>query len=238
MKENKNILDYDEVLGILARDENGMDRDEPISPFQTNAEHIVKMAGHGSNQTAQKILNKMRDEVGAKKLIDADHTEAKTPKVPKELMETIWESAWSSAQVLTLSRVDKLNIEKEQLLLLIDALKSDTDALNITNDELKVELVQRDSDTAQMVEDHKNEVSEIEPLKSNIEKITEEFEQYKKDSIIEIEQIKKDFAQEKRILDKDIEITKISTDRIIDTLNTTIGELKAMRIAEVKSAKT
>ena len=84
-------------------------------PNQVNAGTLRAILGRGSNQTIQKHLEKIRSELIPAPLV----TTSDAPTAPKELVQSLWSSAWSSAQAQTAgalaSTLHKLELTEQQL---------------------------------------------------------------------------------------------------------------------------
>lgn len=84
-------------------------------PNQTNAGTLRAILGRGSNQTIQKHLDKIRAELIPTPLLAA----SEAPTAPKELVQSLWSSAWATAQAQTTgalaSTLHKLELTESQL---------------------------------------------------------------------------------------------------------------------------
>jgi hypothetical protein len=84
-------------------------------PNSTNAGILRAILGRGSNQTIQKHLDKIRAEQAPQPL----QATGEAPNVPKELMQSLWSSAWQSAQLQTAgalaSALAKLDVTEQAL---------------------------------------------------------------------------------------------------------------------------
>ena len=84
-------------------------------PNGVNAGTLRSILGRGSNQTIQKHLDKIRAEQAPQPL----QATGEAPNVPKELMQSLWSSAWQSAQLQTASALatalHKLDVTAQQL---------------------------------------------------------------------------------------------------------------------------
>ena len=80
-------------------------------PFATNAGALQRIIGRGSNATVQKCLEQIRAEV--RPVVEI--APGTIPKPPADAIDAMWSAAWSAAQVHTLSRLEKVTSEREQL---------------------------------------------------------------------------------------------------------------------------
>ena len=84
-------------------------------PNQTNAGAIRAILGRGSNKTIQTHLDKIRAELMPQPL----QATGEAPNVPKELMQSLWSTAWQGAQLQTAgalaSALHKLELTELQL---------------------------------------------------------------------------------------------------------------------------
>jgi DNA repair exonuclease SbcCD ATPase subunit len=190
------------------------------SPFQTNASKIRKALGRGSNATVQKHLETVRRERIA---AGYSNTELAPPKIPDDLASLIWAAAWSSANALTLSRLESLSAERDRLQINTDAQAADLEDLTTKLDELEYQVKQHDEALTAAQELALAEANKISAelqaksaalatAESEIERLIEKSSTAEKTAFLE-------FRIEKQTLQSTI-------DRLTDQL----GELKALRI--------
>lgn len=99
-------------------------------PNQTNAGAIRAILGRGSNKTIQTHLDKIRAELMPQPL----QATGEAPTAPKELVQSLWSSAWQSAQLQTAgalaSALAKLDVTEQQL----STARADADAAQAAAD--------------------------------------------------------------------------------------------------------
>ena len=113
-------------------------------PFSTNAGALQKSIGRGSNATVQKYLEQIRAEVRPPIAIEP----GTIPKAPSEAIDAMWAAAWSAAQVHTLSRLEKVTSEREQLTVTLAQITQDLAGQGRVIDELTSSAAAAASDAA------------------------------------------------------------------------------------------
>lgn len=195
------------------------------NPFETNASKLRGIIKRGSNFTIQKHLEKIRSERIA---AAQPPTTIIVPKAPEELMASFWEASWNAAQVLTLSRLDSLTIERDGLRDTAMAQSSDIAELTTRLDDLEAQAqdyeitlgnLQADAETSAGWAREKQEQTEAE-LNAAKEEITK---------------LKDKARHAAEIASRDAQIQKQTMQATIDNLTNQIGELKALRIATALS---
>lgn len=78
-------------------------------PNRTNARVLRVSIGRGSYATIQKHLDAIRAERGPVLPTES----SATPAPPAEAVAAIWAAAWAQAQVLALSRIERLSAERD-----------------------------------------------------------------------------------------------------------------------------
>jgi len=247
-EEEKKRVKFEDVVNALTKDSDGNDLVEAINPFETNSAKIREIIGSGGLGTIQKHLGTIRENVSKDRIEALDVSESETPNAPKELIKSIWESAWKSAQVATLSRIERLTVERDGLKLKADTQANDIESLSDQVDELesnvtdlqndivnnKVLVEKIEADAEQNIENVRTELTNenilLEESKGSIEKNLMELKH-------EVESVKKDALHQKELSDRDAEIVKTTMQSTIDNLNEKVSELKAMRISELKDMK-
>lgn len=220
------MIDEDEKRRVTLNDvvnalKNG---DQEISPFDTNAAKIREVIGYGSNQTIQKHLAKLRDDLNKERLRSViGHTDTTTPEAPKDLLNRIWEEAWVSAQLKNLSRIEVLTIEKENLLQTVAAQTADIEILTNLNDELEYSVVSIKND-AEAIK------GKIEAMDADFLKLSEEKDKEIISLKEELQLVKKDALHARELADRDAAIAKSAMQATIDKLNEQVSELKAFRM--------
>jgi len=219
--EVKKRITFDDVKNALTTDDDNEILPTPVSPFNTNSAKIRAKLGYGSNATIQKHLETMRDEINKKRISETSNAETETPKIPKDLTQNLWETAYSAAQIYTLSRLEKLTVEKESLQLLVETQKNDIESFTDTNDKLNDEILKLNKEIKKSTDalDNAKNVA----FEENKEKI-EELEAKNRD----FELLKKELELER----KNSELIKMTMQTTIDHLTNQISELKAMRVVQ------
>lgn len=226
-KQAQQRVTFDDVFNALGEEQHA---------FDTNAARIRDAIGYGSNATIQKHLDKIRDDINKKRLQDVDSAASETPKLPKDLfkdsLESLWSEAWKTAQVATLSRIERLTIEVDGLKQKSDAQVNDITELSIEVDDLKDIIDSNEKSLEQLNSDHEANLStvklEVEDLQFKLEKSQEAVAKANS----EVVQIKKEAEQEKQVMLRDAEISKITMQSTIDHLNEKISDLKVFRIVK------
>lgn len=101
-------------------------------PFATNAGALQKIIGRGSNATVQKHLESIRAELRP----PVEVAPGSIPKAPADAVDAMWAVAWSAAQVHTLSRLEKVTSEREQLAAALAQVTQDREGQGRVIDEL------------------------------------------------------------------------------------------------------
>lgn len=211
-EENKSTTGFvtlDDVRGALGDDD----------PFKTNAGKLRRLLQRGGTGTVQKHLDKIRAErlVAAQPLSDAV-----MPKAPGDLITAVWEASWSAAQVLTLSRLDALSIERDGLRETALAQTSDIVELAAQVDELEALAQDYAKNLAQIQSDAEKQA---ENSKLEYDHIYKELITAKTD----IETVKENAAHAEAIAIRDARIERQVFESTISTLTNQLGELKALR---------
>jgi len=248
MSEEKKRVKFEDVVNALTKDANGNDLVEPIDPFETNAKKVRGIIGSGGQGTIQKHLETIRENSIKSKIESLDNSESVVPNAPKDLVESLWSSAWKSAQVATLSRIERLTVERDGLQLKTGAQENDINELTANVDELE-EIIQNNTDDFEKLAE--NNLKEIELINSESEKLNAELQEKVNSAEDEIEKIKVSLIDAERKIDdlkKDAlhkeelsisneKLVKATMQSTIDHLNEKVSELKAMRISELKDMK-
>ena len=95
-------------------------------PSTTNANKIRQIIGRGGFTTIQKHLEALRAEC-APAVLGAPPP---APPAPKEVLEALWTTAWSAAQVMTLGRLERLTAQRDAAQALAAAQGADIEALS------------------------------------------------------------------------------------------------------------
>ena len=158
---------------------------EETSPFKTNAKKIRTILGFGSQGTIQKHLETLRENINQEKLkASISHTDTTAPNPPKELLSSIWQDAWRAAQILTLSRVETLTIERETLVQTVSAQVDDIAGLTELYDNLESETLEYNNNIERLKKEQELQLeqekldadNEINRLNNEIEQLRKEIE--------------------------------------------------------------
>jgi len=239
-KKQSAPVTIDDVRSALVNEDG-----EDTSPFHTNAEKIRIIHGSGSNKTIQKHLESLREEINEANLkASISHNESTTPKLPGQLVEamgSIWNDAWRAAQILTLSKVEKLTIEKENLQQTVSAQSADISELTDNMDELEESAVNYDTNINSIKNEYEAQIEqENSEYENKIEELNNQVEA--KDALIlaansEISSIKKDASHEREMAEKNALLATTTMQNTIDRLNDQVSELKALMIASANQKR-
>lgn len=252
-KEKQRRVTFDDVVDALTVtiDDDGNITDEPTSPFKTNSGKLGKIIGYGSNATIQKHLEKIRDEIN-KKTLETGGAESEVPKAPKEWVDSLWGAAWTTAQVATLSRIDRLTVERDCLLSTVDAQSNDIDFLTINVGELENIVDGNIVIVEQLKEESLNEIDKVKAeyeqskvaSQGETDKAMFEVEQLKSslnDAEKIINDLKKDMKHKEEIAEYTSKAVESAMQSTINNLNGRVAELTAMITSDLstidKSAK-
>ena len=111
-----------EVSGPITIDDVRLALGE-TDPSTTNANKIRQIIGRGGFTTIQKHLEALRAECAPAVL-------GAPPPAPKEVLEALWTTAWSAAQVMTLGRLERLTAQRDAAQALAAAQGADIEALS------------------------------------------------------------------------------------------------------------
>lgn len=204
-------------------------------PDTTHAGKLQAIIGRGSNKTVQIHLNAIRK---AREPI-LQSTQAPPPTAPKDVVESIWSSAWSAAQAMTHGRTEKLSAERDAALqvsatraLEIEALNEDVDALRekiALADEQKAVLtikVQAELEVlSKMTEERVKEQSDlVQTAHQAASESSKTIEQLNSDK----NKLKSDSNHAAELSIRDAEIAESVMQKTIDRLNDQIVELKSL----------
>lgn len=107
-------------------------------PAQTNAGALRRTLGRGSLSTIQRHLDAIRTEVAT----PAPELEGEIPSAPKELVQSIWASAWTQAQARVQGDLAKALGQAEGLRQALATAQQDAAAAQAEADESAADLVQ------------------------------------------------------------------------------------------------
>lgn len=106
-------------------------------PDATHAGKLRAILGRGSNKTVQIHL----DAIRRARAPTLPGTQAPPPSLPKDVMESIWSSAWSAAQAMTYGRTEKLSAERDAALQISTTSSAEIEALNEDVDAMREKIV-------------------------------------------------------------------------------------------------
>ena len=134
MEQNSGFITIDDVRNAVG------DGD----PAKTNASAIRASLGRGSFATIQKHLDALR--VQNTPIHPAASGEV--PEAPTEAVKAMWAAAYTYAQFFTLSRLERLSVERDGLLALSQTQAADVAALAAQVDALEASLAAQSEATA------------------------------------------------------------------------------------------
>jgi len=240
VKQKPSKITMEEVVSALKIIEERGEGDV----FNTNWKEVRKITLHGGGGTIQKFMDDIRSEILSSRLkaVSTSHNEVEAQKPPEGLLESVWTNVWSAAQVLTLSRIEMLTVERDGLLESNQSQINDsTSMMNFINSlEEKSEVdMKKISDLEVMVE---HEVAKLtSEFEVNINKLNLEVETTKKELEISksnLEKVISDAAHAKENSDLRAEIAKNAMQTTIDNLNDQISNLKSFRFHESEKEPT
>jgi hypothetical protein len=139
-------------------------------PNQTNAGAIRAILGRGSNKTIQTHLDKIRAELMPQPL----QATGEAPTAPKELVQSLWSSAWQSAQLQTAgalaSALAKLDVTEHQLV----TARADADAAQSAADVAVAVLAEEQEKGKKALEEANTEKEALEKALAEVRAKAEE----------------------------------------------------------------
>jgi hypothetical protein len=105
---------------------------EGINPNATNASAVRKALGRGSNDTIQRHLMTLRNELIAQNAVPADASDV--PAMPTDAMQVVWSSAYTTAAAKLATRLAILSTERDNALERLSSAEQDIVALIADSD--------------------------------------------------------------------------------------------------------
>lgn len=204
-------------------------------PDETHAGKLRAIIGRGSNKTVQIHLDAIR-KARAPAL---PGTQAPPPSLPKDVMESIWSSAWSAAQAMTYGRTEKLSAERDAALQISTTRSAEIEALNEDVDALREKIVLAEEHAAVLTAEAQAELESLARMteeKANAQALAAAAaELAKSDAAKLIEQLKTekarveaDSAHAAELAIRDAKIAENVMQSTINKLNDQIVELKGL----------
>ena len=119
-------------------------------PTTTNAGALRKLLGRGSNATIQKHLDTLRAEA----VSPMPEMQGAAPDAPKELVNALWQSAWTYAQARTSGALAQAHAREQALASALATAQSDTQSAQVQADNATEALAQSVQDARQAAQDH------------------------------------------------------------------------------------
>lgn len=204
-------------------------------PYATHAGKLQAIIGRGSNKTVQIHLNAIRKALAPV----LPGTQAPPPSAPKDVVESIWSSAWSAAQAMTYGRTEKLSAERDAALQISTTSSAEIEALNEDVDALREKIALAEEHAAVLTSEARAELELL--ARVSEEKVSAQAqalaaaELANADTAKVIEQLKTekarveaDSAHAAELSARDAEIAENVMQKTIDRLNDQIVELKSL----------
>jgi len=205
--QNTGPISIDDVRSALA----------DTDPSSTNANKLRATLGRGSFATIQKHLDAIRAERAPAPAV----APGAAPAAPLEAVASLWAVAYSSAQALTLGRLETVTAERDALAALAKTQATDLAELASTID------ASADTVTAALADKQKLEGDLLAIIKSSGEAL----EGHKGEIArltMELEKVQTAAAAAAALAQRDLQIAQASMQSSIDRLTDQVGELKGL----------
>lgn len=114
--------------------------------LKTNATAVRKHLGRGSNDTIQKVLNKMKEEARAACRIKQND---ELPDMPQDEMQALWRAAATVALRGSFERLARLQTERDEALEKLTDSSAELNSANVQIDDMRDEIWRKSEEAAQ-----------------------------------------------------------------------------------------
>ena len=136
--------------------------------LKTNASAVRKHLGRGSNDTIQKVLNRMKEEARSASRIKQND---ELPEMPQDEMQAVWRAAATAALRGSFERLAKLQTERDESLEKFSDCSAELNAANEQIDGMREEILRNSEQAALAAEVF---VGDIASLRAEIQKKDDE----------------------------------------------------------------
>lgn len=188
-------------------------------PAKTNASAIRASLGRGSFATIQKHLDALRLQNAP----TPPAASGQAPEAPTEAITAIWNAAYTSAQVFTLSRLERLSCERDGLLSQAQAQASDIAALTAQVDALEASLAAQSEATVVELQAAQNQVLQA---RTDAQRFLLELQEARET----LERTKAEAASAAALAERDATIERQTLQSELDRVKEQFAALRALQI--------